>query len=110
MCFPHQSHFDFLSGDKSWHLMPTCFADSGRCSTLKVVLSLLFLFSCQGNKKEWVFISRGSFSQCKVLIITSQDSFSLVFLFFQTSFIEDLLYIRDTFIHIHKDSTSESKE
>lgn len=78
VCFPHQSHFDFLSGDKSRHLMPTCFADSGRCSTLKVVLSLLFLFSCQGNKKEWVFISRGSSSQCKVLIITSQDSFSLV--------------------------------
>lgn len=42
-----------LSGDRSRCLMPTWMADKGRCSTFKVVLSLLFLFCYQVKDEKF---------------------------------------------------------
>lgn len=54
MHFHHQSHSGFFAGDRPWPLMSTRVVDSGRCSTFKIVLSLLLFFSHQLKKKIYV--------------------------------------------------------
>lgn len=99
----HQSHLNFLSGDRFRYLMPTWGADRSRCSTFKVVLSLLFLFSCQVKKRNWCLFSEPPFSPCKVLIINVQN-FKNLFFYSSNLHLLTVYYIQSTVLRIHEDS------